>query len=292
MKQKISVRAIIRQNDKILLLRRAIGRESIRGLYELPGGSVDFREQPEDALRRYLRTDLTVEAETLKLQDTVGFVDPDDPMINYIFIVFEVSLDPTNESISFTEKYDRYTWNKMSEIQPNTLTNSTKIILGISEIQPLPQVEESVAADNDVNLSSYDHLIVYSDGGSRGNPGPSASGFVVLDAQERMIAEGGAYIGLTTNNQAEYNAIYLGLQKALELEAKTVDFRMDSLLAVNQLNGIYKVKNRDLWPIYERIKELTKEFDRVTFTHVRREFNKLADAMVNKLLDEQQGRRG
>jgi ribonuclease HI/ADP-ribose pyrophosphatase YjhB (NUDIX family) len=290
MKQKISVRAIIRHKEKMLLLRRATGRESIQGFFELPGGSIDFREQPEDALRRYLRTDLEIEAETVQLQDSIGFVDPDDPMIHYVFIVFAVSIDLSTNKLSLGQKYDKYVWQSVSELQHNLLTNSTKILLGIQGQQE-PSLELAKEKTNyDVTKTSNNHLIVYSDGGSRGNPGPSASGFVVLDDMERMIAEGGAYIGVTTNNQAEYQAIYLGLQKALEIGAKTIDFRMDSLLAVNQLNGTYKIKNRDLWPIYERVKELTKEFERVTFTHVRREFNQLADAMVNKLLDQQQAR--
>lgn len=290
MKQKISVRAIIRNDDRILLVRRAEGRESIRGMSELPGGDVDYREQPSDALRRYLRTDLAVEPETLQLQDTMSFVDPDDPQINYVFIIYNVSLNPDNRAIDLAQKYDKYEWLKMSEIQPNLITKSTQILLGLHAPEVVPQEVSEKLSKSGVKKSTLDHLIIYSDGGSRGNPGPSASGFVIMDSAERMIAEGGAYIGITTNNQAEYQAIYFGLQRAVELGARTVDFRMDSLLAVNQLNGIYKIRNRDLWPIYERIKELSREFDRVTFTHVRREFNKPADAMVNKLLDEQQAR--
>ncbi len=93
------------------------------------------------------------------------------------------------------------------------------------------------------------------------------------------------YLGIATNNIAEYHGVRLGLEKALELGVRTVDFRIDSLLVVNQMNGIYQIKNRELWPIYERIKELTTKFDKVTFSHVRREFNQLADGMVNKILN-------
>ena len=129
------------------------------------------------------------------------------------------------------------------------------------------------------------HLIIYSDGGSRGNPGPSASGFVVMNEREEVLHQGGMYLGITTNNQAEYHGVRLGLEKALEMGAQTIDFRMDSLLVVNQLNGIYKIKNRELWPIHERIKELVTHFEKVTFSHVHREFNQLADGMVNKILN-------
>ncbi len=139
---------------------------------------------------------------------------------------------------------------------------------------------------NDVTeTTNMDHVIIYSDGGSRGNPGPSASGFVIMSAKEHVVHEGGMYLGITTNNQAEYHGVRLGLEKALEMGARTVDFRIDSLLVVNQMNGIYTIKNRELWPIHERIQELVKKFDKVTFTHVKREFNQLADGMVNKILN-------
>ena len=133
--------------------------------------------------------------------------------------------------------------------------------------------------------SDVTHVIIYSDGGSRGNPGPSASGFVIMNQYEHVLHEGGMYLGITTNNQAEYHGVRLGLEKALEMGMKTVDFRVDSMLVVNQLKGIYEIKNRELWPIHERIQELITHFEKVTFTHVKREFNQLADGMVNKILN-------
>jgi ribonuclease HI len=150
-------------------------------------------------------------------------------------------------------------------------------------------MEENHNHDNSVVKNTTDNLkfIVYSDGGSRGNPGPSACGFIIKDADEVVLYKGGEYLGLTTNNQAEYHGVRLALEKALELGGREVLLRADSQLVVNQLNGIYKVKNRDLWPIHERIKELVDKFDKVQFEHVRREFNAQADGMVNKILDEQ-----
>jgi ribonuclease HI len=106
-----------------------------------------------------------------------------------------------------------------------------------------------------------------------------------MDQYDQVLHEGGMYLGITTNNQAEYHGVRLGLEKAIEIGARTVDFRIDSLLVVNQMNGIYKIKNRELWPINERINELVAQLDLVSFTHVRREFNQLADGMVNKILN-------
>ena len=174
---------------------------------------------------------------------------------------------------------------KMSNIQQNQITESSKLLLGISQ-QHVSSVKEEELIQKDVSNTTYvTHLVVYSDGGSRGNPGPSAAGFVVMNAEEHVIHEGGMYLGITTNNIAEYQGVRLGLEKAKEMGAKTVDFRSDSLLVVNQMNGMYKIKNRELWPIHERIVEIISSFDKVSFTHVKREFNQLADGMVNKILN-------
>lgn len=129
---------------------------------------------------------------------------------------------------------------------------------------------------------------LYADGGSRGNPGPSASGFVLLDMDGNVIFEQGVFLGITTNNQAEYQALKFGLEAALHtFRAKEVHVYMDSLLVINQMKKIFKVKNRDLWPIHDAIQQLLPKFERVSLQHVPRELNKLADAEVNKCLDAQ-----
>ncbi len=132
---------------------------------------------------------------------------------------------------------------------------------------------------------------IYADGGSRGNPGPSASGFVVLNAEhgDKVIVDKGVYLGVTTNNQAEYTALKLALEEAHHIGAREVQVFMDSLLVVNQMKGVFKVRNRDLWPIHDAIKQSVKLFKHVSFQHVPRELNKLADAAVNRALDEELG---
>lgn len=127
---------------------------------------------------------------------------------------------------------------------------------------------------------------IFSDGGSRGNPGPSASGFVVLDMEDNVLVDQGVYLGVTTNNVAEYTALKLALEQCQKLGVRKVHAYLDSLLVVNQMKGIFKIKNRDLWPIHDAIKQLATKFDEVNFSHVPREFNKLADAAVNRALDD------
>ncbi|MCA9326764.1 reverse transcriptase-like protein [Candidatus Saccharibacteria bacterium] len=144
----------------------------------------------------------------------------------------------------------------------------------------------AVPAPESVEEKATKKVKMYSDGGSRGNPGPSASGYVVLDMDDKILDTGSRYLGVTTNNIAEYTGLKIGLEAALKLGAREVDVYMDSLLVVNQMKRIFKIKNRDLWPLHDAVCDLVPRFKRVTFTHVPREFNKLADAEVNKSMDE------
>ncbi|MEO7905075.1 MAG: reverse transcriptase-like protein [Candidatus Saccharimonadales bacterium] len=283
MKQHIAIRAIIRKDEKTLLLRRSNGNPERIGQYELPGGRLEYGEQPEDALRRSLGVVISSEVQTLQLFDVLTYVDATRRGVQYVYLLYLVTL-PGDVKITLSSHYNKYIWAKPYALDQNLLTSSTQLLLNISQRETSPVVEQNNTYD--VIITSYNsHLIVYSDGGSRGNPGPSAAGFVVMDSDGHVRHEGGEYLGITTNNQAEYHGVRLGLECALSLGVKSVDFRIDSLLVVNQMNGIYKIKNRELWPIHERIRELVGRFDKVTFSHVKREFNQLADGMVNKILD-------
>lgn len=128
-------------------------------------------------------------------------------------------------------------------------------------------------------------LITYTDGGSRGNPGPAASGAVIKTAEGEVLETVKKFLGRATNNVAEYTAIVIALEAAKRHGATEVEMRMDSELAVKQLKGEYKVKNPELGKLYLQVHNLAVGFKRVTFTHVRREFNKEADAAVNACLD-------
>lgn len=127
---------------------------------------------------------------------------------------------------------------------------------------------------------------LFTDGGSRGNPGPSAIGYVIMDMEDNILEDKAQYLGVTTNNQAEYTALKMGLEACQRMGVKEVNAYLDSLLVVNQVNGSYKVKNKDLWPIHDAVNQLKDSFRHVHFKHVPREFNKLADAAVNRALDE------
>ncbi len=125
----------------------------------------------------------------------------------------------------------------------------------------------------------------FGDGGSRGNPGPAAAGFVLMDMDDHVLEEGGEFMGITTNNQAEYHSLEMGLERALEAGVKKIHVHMDSQLAIRQISGQYKVRSPDLLPRYKNVKSLLSKFEEATCVHVPRELNKLADGEVNRILD-------
>ena len=133
-------------------------------------------------------------------------------------------------------------------------------------------------------------LTIYSDGGSRGNPGHSAYAIVVTE-NGRIIHEHSEYLGINTNNYAEYRGLIAGIVKALELKADEVEFVMDSELVIKQMNGEYKVKSSNIAELHEDAKALASQIPKVKFTHVRRsnEFVSRADALLNHQMDVSSG---
>lgn len=123
------------------------------------------------------------------------------------------------------------------------------------------------------------------DGGSRGNPGPAAAGFVLRDESGREIEREGSYLDETTNNVAEYSGLITGLKRALQRGARHLDIYSDSELVVRQLTGAYKVKHAGLRPLYDEAVALLGRLDSWNVRHVRRSENAVADAIVNETLD-------
>ncbi len=137
-------------------------------------------------------------------------------------------------------------------------------------------------------MTTRPELVIYCDGGARGNPGPAAIGAVVLDPSTEpptRLATVSERIGVATNNVAEYRALVAGLEAAREFPARRVRVRADSQLLVRQLEGRYRVKQAHLRPFFERARELLGEYEDVELVHVPREENTEADALVNAALD-------
>ena len=127
---------------------------------------------------------------------------------------------------------------------------------------------------------------MYADGGARGNPGPAGSGAVLLDEHGTVIAELMRFLGHATNNVAEYTALIIGLEEAHRRGIDDLDIRMDSLLVVQQMKGLWKIKHPGLRPLALRAGELLAGFPKRTIEHIPRERNSLADALVNRAIDE------
>jgi ribonuclease HI len=128
-------------------------------------------------------------------------------------------------------------------------------------------------------------VIIYTDGAARGNPGPGAIGVVIKDEAGPILEKISHRLGVTTNNQAEYQAIITGLEKAISLGVKNVAVKSDSELVVKQINGHYKVKNTALRSQYQKVVQLTGSLESFSIAYIPREQNKAADALANKALD-------
>ncbi len=125
---------------------------------------------------------------------------------------------------------------------------------------------------------------IFTDGGSRGNPGNAASAFAIYK-DGNLIDLGGEFLGTQTNNVAEYSALILALTHTLKLGVTQVECYLDSELVVKQLTGVYKVKESKVLELYNKVKSLINKFSNISFTHVPREQNAIADKLVNLILD-------
>lgn len=126
---------------------------------------------------------------------------------------------------------------------------------------------------------------IYTDGGARGNPGKAGIGVVIKDDDGKIIERVSEYIGEATNNVAEYTALIKGLEKARELKAEEVECFLDSELVVRQMNREYKVKNKDLSLLFVKVWNLSSGFKKISFNHIMREYNQVADRLVNEAID-------
>ena len=137
-------------------------------------------------------------------------------------------------------------------------------------------------------MTERERIVLYCDGGARGNPGPAAIGAVVLDPETdppTQLATVSERIGETTNNVAEYESLIAGLEAAREFPAPAITVKADSQLVIRQLQGRYRVKQAHLQPLYEKARALLGQYEEVELVHVPREQNVIADALVNAALD-------
>ncbi len=140
---------------------------------------------------------------------------------------------------------------------------------------------------NQKGTSLHKRLIVYSDGGARGNPGPAAAGFLILTENSQELKSASRFLGVRTNNQAEYEALIAALEAAAALGAEEVVCHLDSELVAKHLTGEYRVKNAELLKLWNKVRDLHVNFKKISFVNVPRTdgYIQKADALVNGALD-------
>lgn len=243
--------------------------------WELPTGKIEFGEQPEEAMIRFLSEDVGLTATSVKLKDVITFVAMEGASrLDNLYIVYEVAVSDKPEP---KNRYSAYKYiNDL--ISLNVHLNSAS--LAVLEIE-----NDEGFANKLSHRDTASSITVFVDGASRGNPGPSGIGYCIKDTNGKIIERSGEFIGFTTSRSAEYFAMKKGIERAIELGVKSARFVSDNLMMVNQLNGVMKPKNADIIPIYSSIRELIKKFEAISFTHVYRSENVAADEEANKAID-------
>lgn len=276
-KQTIFVNVLLKSGDKVMLVRRSEKERLLPGYYELPGGRVDLGETLEHAAKRKIIKELGVSIDEPSYHISLARVDQKGP---YVRVFFIADFDGSSE-LSLAENYQEVIFVDKKTTLSKQIASDAKSAL---------DVYFSTGDDKETTFNKTQMYTIFTDGGSRGNPGPSAAAFIIYNQAGKRIHVGGEYIGITTNNQAEYTAVLLALESAKKIlePIDIIQMRIDSLLVVNQMNGMYKIKNRELWPLHQKIRELMGYFSEVTFIHIPREQNISADGKVNSILNKQQ----
>lgn len=289
MKQRVRVVALCRKDDEILLLKRAAGRVEGGSDFELPTGKIAFGEQPEEAMTRAIYEYLSAKTASLRLLDVVTFTDlVDASEQSNLYIVYELGLEGVSVKIT-NERYAAYKWVKNTETEGIGLNEASAMVLRITATKAgqvasrIIRVEDERGATNVVKSSDF--ATVFTDGGSRGNPGPSGVGYYIVAPDGSEALRGGNFIGFSTSRLAEYYGLKEGIEEALSLGYKKINFKSDSLMLVNQMNGVYKVKNRDLMTVYNDVLTLLGQLEAYSFSYIPREKNREADSEVNRAID-------
>ena len=278
MKQRIRVVGLIKNEEGVLVFKRNRGRSEGPVFWELPTGKIRFGEQPEEAMARCLMEDTGLTVTLVQLKDVITFLAPEgSSQLSNLYIIYQLEIDKSSKP----NPKNRYTAYKFVKDYITSSVHLNETSISVLEIE-----EGKVTANRSVSRDTANAITINVDGASRGNPGPSGIGYVIYDNTGKTIERGGEFIGFATSRVAEYYAMRKGIERALELGYKTVRFISDSLMVVNQLDGIFKIKNQDTLPIYEDIQTKLSEFDAVSFTHVPRSQNAIADAEANLAIDK------
>ena len=278
MKQRIRVVGLIKNEDGVLLFKRNRGRSEGPVFWELPTGKIKFGEQPEEAMARSLTEYTNLTTNSIKLKDVITFLAPEgSSQLSNLYIIYELGIAGDIKP----EPRDRYTAYKFVKDFTSANVRLHETTVSVLEIE-----EGKITPGHTSARDTANGVTINVDGASRGNPGPSGIGYCIHDDSGKIIEQGGEFIGFATSRVAEYYAMKKGIERALEMKYKTVRFISDSLMVVNQLNGVFTVKNQDILPIYNELQEKIDQFDAISFTHVPRSENTIADSEANFAIDK------
>lgn len=279
MKQRIRVVGIVKDKDDILFLKQNTGRREGEVFWGLPTGKIVFGEQPEEAIARVVYEDLGLQVNKIRLVDAITFLSLDkSSQLGNLYIVFEIELT-AGQKIKLAEKYSSYKYISKEGWQGNIRVDDgslsvLEILYGRSGVQK-----------NNYRGAANSGATIFIDGCSRGNPGPAGVGYYIVGDSGKVLKQGGEFIGFATSRVAEYFALKEGCHQAIDLGLKTVRFVNDNLMMINQMNGVYKIKNKDIMPIYEDIQKMLDSFEACAFVHVNREQNREADQEANNAVN-------
>ena len=281
MKQRIRVVGIVRNANGVLVLKKYRGRSEAPVFWELPTGKIAFGEQPEEAMVRVMSEYVGLTVTSVKIKDAITFLAPEGAsQLSNLYIVYEVMVGGETVKPEPRDRYSAYKFLKDYVGSGIKLDAATLSVLEIEDDRAVAGVRSKGDIRGAVNSAT-----IYVYGSSRGNPGAAGIGYYIVGEDGQLIKRGGEFIGFATSRVAEYYALKEGIEQAINLGFKSVRFVSDSLMVVNQMNGIFKVKNKDISVIYEEIKGLLKQFDVVVFTHVPRLQNAAADKEANLAID-------
>ena len=279
MKQRIRVAGIVRTEDGVLVLKRSRGRSEAPVFWELPTSKIKFGEQPEEAMLRFLSEYVGLTANSIKIKDAITFLALEgSSRLSNLYIVYEIGF--SGSSTIKPAPRDFYTSYKYIKDFMTANVRLDEASLSVFEI-----IEGKVVSNRISPRDTASAVTIYVDGASRGNPGPSGIGYRVVDIDGHTLDQGGKFIGFASSRVAEYYAMKNGIEHAIARGLKSVHLISDSLMVVNQLNGIFAVKNQDILPIYREIQNKLDYFDSVSFTHVSRDQNLVADREANLAID-------
>ena len=277
MKQKIRLVSIIKTEKGILILKRSRGRS--QSFWELPTGKLKFGEQPEESCAHALSKYTGLEPTSIRIKDVISFMASDGfSRTSNLYIIYDVNIN-RDAKPSPRIRYSAYKYVKdFSNLNNIRLSDASATVIDIIG-------EKASSMDQISHRNTASSATIYVDGASHGNPGPSGIGYQIIGVDGQIIEQGGEFIGFATFRVAEYYAMKNGLEHAIKLGLKSARFVSDSLMVINQLNGIFTIKNKDIATIYNQIQDLITQFDSVSFAHISRLDNQVADHEANLAID-------